>query len=90
MTNETPEFIHRFEPGPDVAHPLLLLHGTRAVQMLVGIVVLVLAFALAWIAKLTMITYLLGLIFTYGAFAAVVVFQPRPAPSPVSALIGEK
>lgn len=56
---------------------LLLLHGTRAVQMLVGIVVLVLAFALAWIAKLTMITYLLGVVFKYGAFAVLVVFQPE-------------
>ena len=45
--------------------------------MLVGIVVLVLAFALAWVAKLTMITYLLGVIFRYGAFAALVVFQPE-------------
>lgn len=56
---------------------LLLLHGTRAVQMLVGIVVLVFAFALAWVAKLTMITYLLGLVFKYGAFAALVIFQPE-------------
>ena len=37
---------------------LLLLHGTRAVQMLIGIVVLVLTYALAWICKFTMITYL--------------------------------
>ncbi|MCJ2085944.1 alpha/beta hydrolase [Methylobacterium sp. E-005] len=28
MTNESLGFIHRFEPGPDTAHPLLLLHGT--------------------------------------------------------------
>ncbi len=56
---------------------LLLIHGTRAVQMLVGIVVLVLVYALAWIFKFTMITYLLGLVFTYGAFAALVVFQPE-------------
>ena len=28
MTNEILGFIHRFEPGPDVARPLLLLHGT--------------------------------------------------------------
>ena len=56
---------------------LLLLHGTRAVQMLVGIVVLVFVFALAWVAKLTMITYLLGLVFRYGAFAALVIFQPE-------------
>jgi len=56
---------------------LLLLHGTRAVQMLIGIVVLVLTYALAWIFKFTMITYLLGVLFTYGAFAALVIFQPE-------------
>ena len=56
---------------------LLLLHGTRAVQMLIGVVVLALTYALAWVFKFTMITYLLGLIFTYGAFAALVVFQPE-------------
>ncbi|MBE7244117.1 MAG: alpha/beta hydrolase [Actinomycetospora chiangmaiensis] len=28
MTDETLGFIHRFEPGSDTAHPLLLLHGT--------------------------------------------------------------
>ncbi|MEL6062257.1 MULTISPECIES: alpha/beta hydrolase [unclassified Methylobacterium] len=28
MTHETLGFIHRFEPGPDTGHPLLLLHGT--------------------------------------------------------------
>jgi diadenylate cyclase len=56
---------------------MLLLQGTRAVQMLVGIALLVLAYALAWVAKLNMITYLLGLVFTYGAFALLVVFQPE-------------
>jgi diadenylate cyclase len=56
---------------------LLLLHGTRAVQMLLGIIVLVFTYALALLFKLTMITYILGIVFTYGAFAAVVVFQPE-------------
>ena len=56
---------------------LLLIQGTRAVQMLIGIVVLVLVYAVAWVTKLTMITYLLGLVFTYGAFAALIVFQPE-------------
>ena len=56
---------------------LLLLHGTRAVQMLIGIVVLVLTYTLAWVFKFTMITYLLGIVFTYGAFAALVIFQPE-------------
>src|SRR5512142_339995 len=56
---------------------LLLLHGTRAVQMLLGIVILFVVYAAAWMFKLTMITYMLGLIFTYGAFAALIVFQPE-------------
>ena len=56
---------------------LLLFHGTRAVQMAVGIVLLFAAYAVAWVLKLGMITYLLGLVFTYGAFALLVVFQPE-------------
>ena len=56
---------------------LLLIQGTRAVQMLIGIVVLVMVYAVAWITKLTMITYMLGLVFSYGAFAALVIFQPE-------------
>jgi diadenylate cyclase len=56
---------------------LLLIHGTRAVQMLLGVVMLVFVYAAAWLMKLTMITYLLGIVFTYGAFAALIVFQPE-------------
>lgn len=56
---------------------LLLISGTRAVQMLAGIVVLVAAYAGAWLLKLTTLTWLLGLAFTYGAFAALVIFQPE-------------
>ena len=56
---------------------MLLFHGTRAAQILIGIVVLVFGYALALVLKLTMITYLLGIVFTYGAFAALVVFQPE-------------
>ena len=56
---------------------LLLIQGTRAVQMLIGIVVLVLVYAIAWLAKLSMITYLLEVVFTYGAFAALIIFQPE-------------
>ena len=53
---------------------LLLLHGTRAVQMLAGVVVLVFVYAVAWLAKLTMLLWLLGKIFTFAPFAAVVLF----------------
>ena len=56
---------------------MLLFHGTRAAQILIGIVLLVFAYAIALLFKLTMITYLLGIVFTYGAFAALVVFQPE-------------
>jgi diadenylate cyclase len=56
---------------------LLLLHGTRAVQMLLGIVVLCVAYAGAWVLKLTTITSLLELIFRFGPFVVLIVFQPE-------------
>ena len=56
---------------------LLLLHGTRAVQMLTGIVMLVLAYAVAWMTKLTMITRLLGLAFTFAPIVFAVIFAPE-------------
>lgn len=56
---------------------LWLFQGTRALQMLAGLVVLVGVYAVASLLKLTMITYLLGLLFTYGAFALLVIFQPE-------------
>lgn len=56
---------------------LLLFHRTRAVRILLGLVVLVLAYALAYVLKLGMITYLLGLVFQYGAIALLIVFHPE-------------
>jgi diadenylate cyclase len=56
---------------------LLLLHGTRAVQMLTGIVVLVVAYAAAWLLKLTMITRLLGLAFTFAPIVLAIIFAPE-------------
>lgn len=56
---------------------MLLLHGTRAVQMLIGILVIVAVYALAWLAKLAMILRLLEYVFTFAPFAAVVLFQPE-------------
>ncbi len=56
---------------------LLLLRGTRTVQMLTGIVILVIVDAIAHVAHLTMIAYLLGLLFTYGVFVGAVIFQPE-------------
>lgn len=56
---------------------LLLIHGTRAVQMLLGVGVLIFTYAAAWVFKLTMITYLLASAFPFAAFAAIVIFQPE-------------
>jgi diadenylate cyclase len=56
---------------------LLFLVGTRALQIVVGLVILSMAYFVAVFAKFTMISSLLGVVFTYGAFAAVVVFQPE-------------
>ena len=56
---------------------LLLFHRTRALQILIGIVVLLAIYAAAWLLKLEMITYLLGFVFQYGAIALLVVFAPE-------------
>ncbi len=56
---------------------LLLIRGTRAVQMLFGLMVVAVVYVAAWFLKLTMITYLLGLVFTYGIFALLIIFQPE-------------
>jgi diadenylate cyclase len=56
---------------------LLFLVGTRALQIVVGLVILSLTYFVAVFAKFTMISSLLEVLFTYGAFAAVVVFQPE-------------
>src|SRR2546425_10059877 len=57
---------------------LLFLVGTRAIQIVVGLVILSITYFVAVFAKFTMISTLLGVVFTYGTFAAVVVFQPEP------------
>jgi diadenylate cyclase len=56
---------------------LLFLAGTRALQILVGLLVLGVMYFAAVVLRFHVITTLLGVVFTYGAFAAVVVFQPE-------------
>ncbi len=56
---------------------LLFLAATRALQILLGLVVLAVAYFLALALRFNMIATLLGVVFTYGAFAAIVVFQPE-------------
>jgi diadenylate cyclase len=56
---------------------LRFLVGTRALQIVFGLLVLAVIYLVAFLLKLSMITYLLGVIFTYGVFAVLVVFQPE-------------
>jgi len=56
---------------------LLLFQRTRAVRILLGLAVLVAGYAAAYVLKLGMITYLLGLMFQYGAIALLIVFHPE-------------
>jgi len=56
---------------------LLLVHRTRAMQVLVGLVVLAITYGVATLLHLAMIVYLLTLVFSYGAIAVLVVFAPE-------------
>lgn len=56
---------------------LILWTGTRAFQILFGLVLLVAIYAVAQLLQFGLISYLLSQVFTYGAFALIVVFQPE-------------
>ncbi len=56
---------------------LLLWAGTRAIQMLLGLIVLFFVYALAEVLQLELIRYLLQAVFIYGPLAAIVIFQPE-------------
>ena len=56
---------------------LLLLYRTRAMQVLAGMVVLAIAYGIAYLLQLSMIVYLLALVFSYGAIALLIVFAPE-------------
>ncbi|HXH62552.1 MAG TPA: diadenylate cyclase CdaA [Gemmatimonadales bacterium] len=56
---------------------LLFLVGTRAMQIVVGLVIISLAYAVASVAQFTMISEILRVVFAVAPFAAVVVFQPE-------------
>jgi diadenylate cyclase len=56
---------------------LILLVGTRAIQMLLGLVLLVGIYFVARILQLELLRYLLETLFQFGAIAALVVFQPE-------------
>ena len=56
---------------------LRLFHGTRTLQIVTGMAMLLVVYAASWMLKLEMITYLLGFVFQYGAIALLVVFAPE-------------
>lgn len=56
---------------------LRLLARTRAIQMLVGLLLVVLVYVAGRFFNLVLITYILETVFQYGAIAALVVFQPE-------------
>lgn len=56
---------------------LLVLAGTRAIQMLLGLLLLVVVYVAARVLSLTLLEYLLQQLFAFGVIAALVVFQPE-------------
>ena len=56
---------------------LRLFHGTRTLQIVVGLGILLAIHAAAWILHLELISFLLGYVFQYGAIALLVVFAPE-------------
>src|SRR5256886_6901504 len=60
-----------------IYYVLLLIRGTRAVQLLIGVLVLVLIYFIATSLHLTLTTLLLQALFAVALIALVVVFQPE-------------
>jgi diadenylate cyclase len=56
---------------------LLRVARPRAFRILTGLLVLVALYLVAWAAQLEVITYVLEIVFGYGAIAALVIFQPE-------------
>jgi diadenylate cyclase len=56
---------------------LLVLAGTRAIQMLLGLFVVILMYAGARVLDLQLVEYLLETVFEFGVFALLIVFQPE-------------
>lgn len=56
---------------------LRLLARTRAMQMLIGVVLLAAFYFFARLLNLDLIRYILETVFQYGAIAALIVFQPE-------------
>ncbi|HEX6590083.1 MAG TPA: diadenylate cyclase CdaA [Longimicrobiales bacterium] len=56
---------------------LRVLARTRAIQMLIGVVLLALVYIVSRLFELELVVYLMEKLFEYGAIAALIVFQPE-------------
>jgi diadenylate cyclase len=56
---------------------IILLRGTRAIQLLQGIVVVVVTWALSIWFELNTLKWMMNQIFTFGVLALVIIFQPE-------------
>ena len=56
---------------------LRVLARTRAIQMLIGVVLLALVYIVSRLFQLELVVYLMEKLFEYGAIAALIVFQPE-------------
>ncbi len=56
---------------------LLIIHRTRAMQMLLGVLLLAFVYFLAQVLDFQLIERILQTLFQYGAIAALVIFQPE-------------
>ena len=55
----------------------MLVRGTRAVQLLKGIVVLIIAWAFSVAFKLHTLNWMMNQAFTFGVLAIIIIFQPE-------------
>jgi diadenylate cyclase len=60
-----------------IYYVLVLIRGTRAVQLLLGVLVLVAIYGLAVLLQLELTKFVLSAVFTFAVFALLIVFQPE-------------
>lgn len=56
---------------------ILLIRGTRAIQLLKGIFIVVVVWALSFLFQLNTLQWMMRQLFTYGVLAVIVIFQPE-------------
>ncbi|WP_413627516.1 diadenylate cyclase CdaA [Fructilactobacillus vespulae] len=56
---------------------IMLMRGTRSIQLFRGIIVLIIAKVISWYLGLTMTTWILNQVINWGVIGIIVVFQPE-------------